>query len=103
MSGSTTAAGRTYLVSDGEDFSTPGLVRAIAHALGVRARLPYCPVFALRAAAALAGRSAEFLRLAGSLQMDASAIRRELGWKTPVAPALGLAETARWYYSRAGA
>jgi len=32
------AAGRTCLVSDGEDVSTPDLVRALAQALGVRPR-----------------------------------------------------------------
>jgi nucleoside-diphosphate-sugar epimerase len=33
------AAGRTYLVSDGEDASTPDLVRALARSLGVKPRL----------------------------------------------------------------
>jgi nucleoside-diphosphate-sugar epimerase len=91
------AAGRTYLVSDGEDVSTPGLVRAIAQALDVQARLFACPVPVLRAAAALLGRSAELARLAGSLQIDASRIRRELAWQPPYTLAQSLAETARWY------
>jgi len=91
------AAGRAYLVCDGEDLSTPALVRAIATALGVRARLFPCPVLLLQLAASLAGKRAEFARLAGSLQVDSSRIRRELGWQPPFSPAQGLAETARWY------
>jgi len=91
------AAGRTYLVSDGEDVSTPELARAIARALGVRPRLASAPPALLRFAAALAGRRAEFARLAGSLQVDSSRLRRELAWRPALTLAQGLAVTARWY------
>jgi len=94
------AAGKAYLVSDGEDVSTPELVRALAQALGVKPRLVSVPPAALRFAAALAGRRAELARLAGSLQVDSSRIRRELAWRPPFALAKGLEETARWYHSR---
>jgi nucleoside-diphosphate-sugar epimerase len=95
------AAGRTYLVSDGEDVATPALVREMAAALGVRPRLFPCPVSALNLAASAIGKSAEARRLTGSLQIDSSAIRRELGWQPPYTLAQGLAETARWYHARA--
>jgi nucleoside-diphosphate-sugar epimerase len=95
------AAGKTYLVSDGEDVSTPDLVRAVARALGVGARLFPCPVGVLRLAAALTGRRGAAARLTGSLQVDSSAIRRELGWRPSFTLAQGLAGTARWYHSRA--
>ena len=40
------AAGQTYLVSDGEDVSTPELIRRTASALGAPARLlPFPPVW----------------------------------------------------------
>ena len=94
------AAGRTYLVSDGEDVSTPELVRATARALGVRPRLVSTPPALLRFAAALAGRRAEYARLAGSLQVDSSRMRRELAWRPAFTLAQGLAQTARWYHSR---
>jgi nucleoside-diphosphate-sugar epimerase len=97
------AAGKTYLASDGEDVATPDLVRAIALALGVRARLFPCPVSALKLAAAMTGKSAELSRLTGSLQVDSSAIRRETGWRPRYTLAQGLAETARWYHARASA
>ncbi|HET9405083.1 MAG TPA: SDR family oxidoreductase [Burkholderiales bacterium] len=97
------AAGRTYLISDGEDVSTPDLVRALAQALGVAPRLLPCPPAALMIGATLAGRRAELARLAGSLQVDAAAARRDLGWRPRFTLSQGLAETARWYYSQSSA
>jgi nucleoside-diphosphate-sugar epimerase len=96
-------AGRTYLISDGNDVSTPDLVRALARALGVAPRLLPCPPVMLMIGAALVGRRAELARLAGSLQVDGSAARRELGWQPRFNLSQGLAETARWYYSQSSA
>lgn len=97
--GAPQSAGQTYLVSDGEDVPTPDLIRAIARALGAQPRLFPCPPALLRAAAALAGRGGEAARLTGSLQVDSSRIRRELGWQPPFTLGQGLAETARWFKS----
>lgn len=94
------AAGRTYLVSDGEDVSTPDLVREIARALGVRPRLLPCPIALLRLGAAALGRADDAARLLGSLQVDSSKIRRELGWNPRFSLDEGLEETARWLKSR---
>lgn len=94
------AAGRTYLVSDGEDVSTPDLVREIARALGVEPRLLPCPLALLKAGAAMLGRGDEIARLTGSLQVSGSRIGSELGWRPPFTLVQGLAETARWYRNR---
>jgi nucleoside-diphosphate-sugar epimerase len=91
------AAGATYLVADGEDVSTPDLVRGLAQALGVTARLPALPLAALKFPAAILGKRAELARLAGSLQVDGSRIRRELDWRPPFTLAQGLELTAKWY------
>jgi nucleoside-diphosphate-sugar epimerase len=91
------AAGRTYLVADGEDLSTPELVRRLARALGVQARVPAFPLAPIALAAALAGKRAEFARLAGSLQVDSSRARRELDWRPRHSLSQGLAETAAWF------
>jgi UDP-glucose 4-epimerase len=48
----------------------------------------------------LASRSGEISRLTGSLQVDNSRIRRELGWNPRYRLAQGLAATARWYHAR---
>ena len=71
---------RTYLVSDGEDLSTAELIRAIAAAMGRSASLVSVPPALLRLAGRLSGRSAALDRLLGSLVIDSSRIRRELGW-----------------------
>jgi len=71
---------RTYLVSDGEDLSTPELIRAIAAAMDGHARLIPVPPALLRLAGRLTGRSAAVDRLLGSLVIDASRIRAQLGW-----------------------
>lgn len=77
------AAGETFMVSDGEDVSTPELVRRIARALGKPARLLPVPVALLRLGGALAGRSDDVARLAGDLAVDGGRIRERLQWTPP--------------------
>ena len=96
------AAGRTYLVSDGEDVSTPELFRRVGAALKRPARLVNVPVLVLRLGASILGRGAEVSRVTGDLVVDASAIRRELGWQPRYTMQEGLEETVRWYRSSAG-
>ena len=91
------AAGNSYLVSDGENVSTPELVRMIATALGRPARLFPVPLALMRLAGALAGKGAAVDRLAGSLTVDTSKIRRELGWQPPFTMEQELAKTAEWF------
>jgi len=93
------AAGQTYLVSDGEDVSTPDLVQRIASALGRPARLVPFPTVLMRVLGKVTGKSAAVDRLLGSLVVDSSKIRSELGWKPPFSMEEGLAHTARWYKS----
>ena len=76
------ASGQMYLVIDGEDVSTPELIRGIAAALGVQPRLLPCPVALLRLGAAALGRAGDITWLLGSLQVDSARIRRELGWSS---------------------
>ena len=94
------AAGKTYLVSDGEDVSTPELIRRTASALGVPARLFSVPVSLMKLAGKLTGKSGAMNRLTGSLTVDSSKIQRELGWKPAFTMAEGLAVTAAWYKGR---
>jgi nucleoside-diphosphate-sugar epimerase len=74
------AAGHTFLASDGQDLSTPDLVRALARALDRPARLWPVPVAWLRMAGKLLGRGPQIDRLIGSLQVDIGHTRRVLGW-----------------------
>ncbi len=91
------AAGQTYLVSEGEDVSTPELVRRLAFALGKPVHIFSFPTGLLRLAGKLLGKSAPVDRLVGSLVIDRSKIRRELGWKPPYTMEQGLKWTAKWY------
>lgn len=91
------AAGRTFLVSDGEAVSTPDLVRRCARALGVSPRLWAVPVPLLRALGTLAGRSGAVERLTGSLEIDDGSIRVALGWRPRIAMDDALDATAAWF------
>jgi nucleoside-diphosphate-sugar epimerase len=91
------AAGKTYLVSDGEDVSTPDLIRRTAAALGYPARLFPVSASLMRLAGTLIGKRPAVNRLLGSLTVDSSAIRRELGWRPPFTIDEGLRETASWF------
>lgn len=89
-----------WLLADGQDLSTPQLIRALATALGVPARVWPCPLVFLAMAAGLAGKDAAWARLKGSLAVDGSAFRQEFGWRPPFTVAQGLAETAAWLRRR---
>lgn len=117
------AAGKTYLVSDGEDVSTPELIRRVAYALEVPVRLLPFPVSLMTFAARLLDnfefwilnfvfksktdnskskiQNSKFTsavnRLTGSLTVDSSKIRQDLGWVPPFTMEEGLAETAGWF------
>lgn len=89
------AAGQTYLVSDGEDVSTPELLRKLGIAMGLSTRLFSCSPALLKLVGKLIGKSDQVDRLLGSLQVDSSKIRRELGWKPPFTLDEGLKATAK--------
>jgi nucleoside-diphosphate-sugar epimerase len=84
------AAGQTFLVSDGEDLSTPELVRRLARAAGRRARLLPVPPQFMRMAGRLAGRGGDVDRLLASLQVDIGNTRAMLDWSPPVSVNEGL-------------
>jgi nucleoside-diphosphate-sugar epimerase len=84
------AANQTFLVSDGQDLSTTELVRGMAQAAGVPARLLPVPVWALQAGASLLGKGDAVQRLCGNLQVDISKARSLLGWVPPVSVEEGL-------------
>ena len=84
------AADQTFLVSDGHDLSTSELVRGMAQAVGVHARLLPVPVWALQAVATFLRRGDAVQRLCGNLQVDISKARNLLGWVPPISIEEGL-------------
>lgn len=94
------AAGKTFLVSDGEDLSTPAMIRRLAAAMGRSPRLLPCPPTLLALAARLFGREAAFRRLNGSLTVDSSLLRETLGWQPRYSTNQGFSATVQWYHRR---
>ena len=87
------AANTTFLVSDGQDISSPNLVRGLAQALGVAARLVPVPVSALQFVGRAFGRGDVIQRVCGNLRVDISKARRVLAWQPPVSMEEGLRRT----------
>lgn len=78
------AAGRCFVISDGQDVGTADLIRLIAQGMGRTPRLWWVPEPALRLALSAVGRGGDASRLLDALRIDSSRIRRELGWRPPV-------------------
>jgi nucleoside-diphosphate-sugar epimerase len=99
-----------YYVSDGEDLSTPELVRRIAAALGRPARLFPVPTFLLRTMGQTGGLLSRIAGLhfstdsvtavLGSLFVDTSSLREMTGYQPPFPVDTGMSLTAEWYRSR---
>jgi nucleoside-diphosphate-sugar epimerase len=94
------AAGSIWLARDGEDWSTPALLRALAAALGRPARLYAVPepLFAPLRRLPVVGRRVAALTL--SLEADDRATREALGWVPAVGAGEALALTAAWFRAR---
>lgn len=78
------ARNRLYLVSDGSDCSTRDLLEKLGRIEGVRPLFLPVPVWALRVAAMLAGKTAQMAPLWSDFQIDDTRIRTELGTGTAV-------------------
>ena len=78
------AANQTFLVSDGNDVSTPGLIKTLAHAMHKPVRLVPVPVWLLKVAAFLVGKGGAIERLSSNLQVDISKTTHLLAWTPPI-------------------
>lgn len=94
------ASGELFLVSDGEDLSTPELLRRTALFLGKSSRLFPFPVRLMRSMARLFAKDRLCERLCGSLAVDSSKARRVLGWKPVSSVDDELRRTIEWYLHR---
>jgi len=91
------APGRTWMVSDGEDVSTPELIRRISDAMGRRVRLAPVPVQLLRLVGCATGHQAVIIQLCDSLTLDVAPTCDELKWSPPVSADESLKRTVDWY------
>lgn len=96
------AAGQTFLVSDGDDLSTPGLIRNLGLMINSPARLWPVPTRVLLLAGLITRKRGEVERLIGSLRVDSSELQTSLGWTPPFPVVEGLKRTAQWFVMRRG-
>jgi nucleoside-diphosphate-sugar epimerase len=89
------AAGEVFIVADGEDLSTPQLIRKLAAAMGVSPRLVPLPISLLHLLGRLSGRSAAIERLCGDLQVNIDKNKRLLNWVPKVSVESALREMVR--------
>jgi len=89
------AAGKTVLLADGNDLSTPDLIRALAEGMGARARLFSVPPSLLLLGGRMLGRSRDVERLLGSLQVDVALKTSLFGAFSREETIRGLIETGR--------
>ena len=89
------AAGETFLLSDGQDISTPDLIKMIACAMNRKAVLFFLHPNILTTLCKIVGKSEELEKLTGSLLVDSSKIRNLLGWKPPFSLEEGIKRTVK--------
>jgi nucleoside-diphosphate-sugar epimerase len=94
------AINQTFLVSDGEDLSTPQLIQRLASCLGHSAPLLPIPPALIQTVGQLTGKTDTVSRLLGSLSVDSSKIRQTLNWQPPYTLDQGLQATADWFLSQ---
>ena len=93
------AANQTFLVSDGEDLSTPDLLRRTARAMKKPARIFPIPVPLLIKSANILGKVDFALRLCSSLQADIKKNQELLGWSPPFSVEESLQKTTQYFLS----
>jgi nucleoside-diphosphate-sugar epimerase len=93
------AKNQIFLLSDGQNISTPALIRHLAYFLNTRSILLPIPVSVLRLLGKITGKSSALDRLLESLVVNTDKITTTLNWQPPYSIEQGLAATAKWYKS----
>jgi UDP-glucose 4-epimerase len=91
------AANQVFLISDGEDLSTPDLLRRLGRAMGKPARLVPVPLSTIESGDPLLGKPNFVRPLCRSLHVDISKTKHILGWAPTMSVDEGLRRTATWY------
>ncbi|MFH1309176.1 MAG: SDR family oxidoreductase [Candidatus Omnitrophota bacterium] len=89
------AAGETFMISDGQDVSTPELIKMISLGLGRKPVLFSLHPSVLRVLSGIAGKEKEMEKLTGTLLVDSSKIRNILGWVPLFTLEEGIKKTVR--------
>lgn len=91
------AKNQVFLISDGEDISTPDLIRRLAQYLHCSAPLLPIPPVLMQLTGQLTGKTETISRLLGSLAVDSTKIRQTLDWQPPYSIDQGLEATSEWF------
>ena len=94
------ATGKILLASDGEDISTPDLIKKLSNAMGKPKRLFPFPIRIIKSIGKIFKKSYEVERLLSSLRIDNSDTQKLLGWKPPFTLDEGLLNTVKWYLNK---
>ena len=84
------AVGKTFLASDGNDLSTPELMKLIASAMGQSIKFFSFPIGLLKFLGSVLGKREEINRLVGSLRIDNSYTKKTLNWTPPLSVEEGI-------------
>lgn len=97
------AAGRVFMVSDGDDQSIASLITLMARAMNKRALLLPVPQQLISSAASALGKSAVASRLLGSLQVDITDTRNVLGWQPVITTEKAVQKTVASFLDKGSA
>lgn len=89
------AAGQIFLAGDTEEVSTTELLQLVGSSIGRPARLLPVPMWVIRFAGRVFGKSDLVEKICGDLQIDISKARTLLGWEPPFSIREGLATLRR--------
>jgi nucleoside-diphosphate-sugar epimerase len=86
----TNAANEVFLVSDGDDLSTPMLIKLISKALRKQVFLLSVPQWIIANTLKMLGKQSLAERLCGTLRVDIDKTRKLLGWEPSVSVEEGI-------------
>lgn len=84
------AANQTFLASDDQDISIAQLIREIGRALDRTPLLLPVPIFILKMAALVLGRSKDAQQLLGALRVNVEKTKSRLNWRPPFSVEVGV-------------
>lgn len=89
-----------FVAADGQDLSTPELLRLLGAQMQCPVRVFRFPVGVLQSIASVLRRDREMRSLTRSLQVDAGLARSELGWRPLKSVEAGMLEMTTWFRNK---
>lgn len=93
------AANEIFVISDGDDISTPELIQLLANGMKKKPRLFPFPDVLLKCGALLTNKMKQYQQLCGSMQIDISKARNLLNWEPVISNKTSLKRLAEHYHA----